>query len=76
VGQAWTESICVHMDRDFCTGARRRTGRLPLSLSLSLPLCPFNVLVAGSAVFGSETPGAVIRLLRDTMAVEIAKMRA
>jgi ribulose-phosphate 3-epimerase len=35
-----------------------------------------NVLVAGSAVFGSETPGAVIRLLRDTMAVEIAKMRA
>jgi hypothetical protein len=44
------------------------------SLSLSLSLCPFNVLVAGSAVFSSETPGAVIRLLRDTMAVEIAKM--
>jgi ribulose-phosphate 3-epimerase len=32
-----------------------------------------NVLVAGSAVFGSDTPAAVIRLLRDAMAVEIAK---
>jgi ribulose-phosphate 3-epimerase len=32
-----------------------------------------NVLVAGSAVFGSDTPGAVICLLRDAMAVEIGK---